>query len=183
MMEKEGVIYLNTANKLTMIRVVIIPIFLAVLYIGFENSNYVAMAIFILANLTDIADGQIARRRGQVTDFGKFTDPLADKVLVVSAMLWFVAEGIMPVWVALLVIIREFMVTALRLFAAGTGRVIAAALSGKIKTVVTVICLSAMFLQLQPWMVYSCIFAITMTTLVSGIEYFVRNRDIMKLDM
>ena len=160
-----------------------IPLFLAVLYIGFPGSNYAAMAIFILASLTDVADGQIARRRGEVTDFGKFTDPLADKVLVVSAMLWFVAEGIMPAWAALIVIVREFLVTALRLIAVRSDRVIAAAISGKIKTIVTVVCLTAMFLELQPWMGYLCIGAITVTTVVSGTEYFIRNKDIMKLDM
>ena len=174
---------MNTANKLTMVRIAMIPVFLAVLYIGFPGSNYAAMAIFILASLTDIADGQIARRRDQVTDFGKFTDPLADKILVISAMLWFVSQGTMPVWAALLVIIREFLVTGLRLIAAGKERVIAAAFSGKVKTVVTVICLTAMFLQLQPWMVFVCVGAIALTTLVSGIEYFVRNKDMMKLDM
>jgi len=140
------------------------------------------MAIFIAAGLTDIADGYIARRRDQVTDFGKFMDPLADKVLVVAAMLWFVERDIMPAWVALIVIIREFMVTALRLIAADNGRVIAAAFSGKVKTVVTMVCLTVMFLPLRQWMVYFCIVAITITTLVSGAEYFVKNRDILIWD-
>ena len=171
---------MNLANRLTLIRVALIPVFLAVLYIGFPGSNYVAMAVFILAGLTDIADGYVARKSGQVTDFGTFTDPLADKVLVVSAMLWFVEQGAMPAWVALIVIIREFMVTALRLAAVGNGRVIAAGISGKIKTVVTIICLNAMFLQLRPWMVYLCIAAITLTTIVSGAEYFIRNKDVLK---
>ena len=173
---------MNMANKLTMLRVVLIPVFLAVLYIGFPGSNYAAMAVFILAGLTDIADGQIARRRGQVTDFGTFTDPLADKILVASAMLWFVEKGIIPAWSALLVIIREFIVTALRLIAIRNGRVIAAAISGKIKTIVTMVCLSIMFLQLEQWMIYVCIGAITATTLVSGIEYFIRNRDVLRVE-
>ena len=164
-----------------MVRVALIPIFLVVLYIGFPGSNYAAMGVFIFAGLTDIADGYIARSRSQVTDFGKFTDPLADKILVVSAMLWFVEKGVMPAWAALLVISREFIVTALRLIAIGNGRVIAAAASGKIKTVVTMVCLSAMFLELKVWMIYTCIGAISVTTLVSGVEYYVRNRDIMKL--
>jgi len=170
---------MNTANKLTMFRVILIPVFLAVLYIGFPYSNYAAMVVFIVAGLTDIADGYIARSRGQVTDFGKFTDPLADKVLVVAAMLWFVEQGVMPAWAALLVIIREFMVTALRLIAIGSGRVIAAGISGKVKTVVTMVCLSAMFLPLRQWMIYVCIGAIIITTLVSGIEYFMKNRDVL----
>ena len=158
----------------------LIPVFLAVLYIGFPGSNYAAMAVFIIAGLTDIADGYVARRSGQVTDFGKFTDPLADKVLTVSAMLWFVEQGDLPAWAALLVIVREFMVTALRLAAIGNGRVIAAGVSGKIKTVVTIVCLTIMFLQLRPWMVNVCIAAITVTTVVSGVEYFIRNKDVVK---
>ena len=173
---------MNTANKLTMVRVALIPVFLTVLYIGFPGGNYAAMAVFIIAGMTDIADGYIARSRSQVTDFGKFIDPLADKVLVVSAMLWFVEEGVIPAWVALIVIIREFMVTALRLNAVGNGRVIAAAISGKVKTVVTMVCLTAMFLELQQWMIYVCIAAITVTTLISGAEYFIKNKDVIKID-
>ena len=170
---------MNTANKLTMLRVALIPVFLAVLYIGFPGSNFAAMGLFIVAGLTDIMDGHIARSRGLVTDFGKLMDPMADKVLVVSAILWFVEEGIMPAWAALIVIVREFMVTALRLIAVDHGRVIAAAISGKIKTAVTMICLTAMFLPLLPWMTYICVAAITITTLISGVEYFIKNKDTM----
>jgi len=162
-----------------MVRVVLIPVFLGVLYIGFKYSHYAAMAVFIAAGLTDIADGYIARRRDQVTDFGKFMDPLADKVLVVAAMLWFVERGDIPAWAALIVIIREFMVTALRLIAVDNGRVIAAAMSGKIKTIVSMVCLTAMFLPLQPWMILTCVVLITVTTLISGVEYFVKNKDIL----
>jgi CDP-diacylglycerol--glycerol-3-phosphate 3-phosphatidyltransferase len=162
-----------------MIRIVLIPVFLALLYINFPFSSYSAMAVFIIAGLTDIADGYIARRRGQETDFGRFLDPLADKVLVVAAMLWFVECGVMPAWAALIVIIREFMVTALRLIAVDSGRVIAAGILGKVKTVVTMVCLTAMFLPLLQWMIYVCLAAITTTTLISGIEYFVKNRDII----
>ena len=172
---------MNTANKLTMVRVALIPVYLIVLYIGFRGSNIVAMAIFIIASLTDFADGYIARSRSQETDFGKFTDPLADKILVVSAMLWFVETGTLPGWVALIVIIREFMVTALRLVAVGDGRVIAAGLTGKIKTVVTMICLSAMHLAIPRWTLYICFTAISVTTVVSGIEYYARNMDVLKL--
>jgi CDP-diacylglycerol--glycerol-3-phosphate 3-phosphatidyltransferase len=173
---------LNTANKLTMVRIILIPIFLAVLYIGFTGSNYVAMAVFIAAGLTDIADGYIARSRNQVTDFGKFMDPLADKVLVFSAMIWFVERGIMPAWAVLIVIIREFMVTALRLIAVGNGRVIAAEFSGKVKTTVTMLCLTAMFLQMPQWLIYVNVGAITVTTVISGVEYFVKNKDILNWD-
>ena len=171
---------MNTANKLTMFRVVLIPVLMALLYINFSLSSYVAMVVFIVAGLTDIADGYIARRRGQVTDFGKFLDPIADKVLVVAAMLWFVEQGVMPAWVALVVIIREFMVTSLRLIVVGNnGRVIAADIFGKIKTAVTMVCLTAMFLPLLDWMIYVCLTAITVTTLVSGVVYFIKNKDMI----
>ena len=173
---------MNTANKLTMIRVAMIPIFLVVLYIGFPGSEFWAMAVFILASLTDMADGYIARTRNQITDFGKFMDPLADKVLVFAAMLWFVEQGIMPAWAVLIVILREFMVTALRMVASSSGRVIAAGFLGKIKTVVSVICLSAMFLPLPEWLIQVGVGLITITTLISGIEYFVKNRDSLNWD-
>ena len=173
---------MNTANKLTMVRIVLIPVFLAVLYIGFRGSNYAAMAIFIAAGLTDIADGYIARSRGQVTDFGKFMDPLADKVLVFAAMLWFVEQGLMPAWAVLIVIIREFTVTALRLIAVSHGRVIAADVFGKIKTTLTMICLIIMFLPLEQWMIYVCVGVITAATVVSGVEYFIKNKDVLSWD-
>ena len=174
-----------------MVRVVLIPVFLVLLYLDFEfrlfgiliQSNYIALAVFIIAALTDVADGVVARKRNQITDFGKFMDPLADKVLTFAAMLWFVEIGIMPAWLVLIVIVREFMVTGMRLVAVAKGRVIAATMSGKIKTVVTVFCLIAMFLPLELWMLIVCWVLIGVTTVVSGIEYFVKNRDIMKLDM
>jgi len=169
---------MNTANKLTLFRMLLIPAFLVVLYIGFFGSQYVAMVIFVAAGLTDIADGYIARKRNEVTDFGKLMDPLADKILVLAAMLWFLEQGVMPAWAVLIVVVREFLVTALRMIAVDNGRVIAAGISGKIKTVVTMVCLTVMFLDLQSWMLHICVALITITTIVSGIEYFIKNKDI-----
>jgi len=181
-----------------MVRVLLIPVFLTILYLDFPYNKYIALFVFIVAALTDVADGVIARKRNQITDFGKFMDPLADKVLTFAAMLWFVEIGMMPAWLVLIVVIREFMVTGIRLVAAVKGRVIAATLSGKIKTVVTVVCLIAMFIiddidaiasfigvpiSLAPWLLGLCWVLIGITTLVSGIEYFYKNRDIMKLEM
>ncbi len=168
---------MNTANKLTMLRVILIPAFLAVLYIGFEYSQYVALAIFVIASLTDFADGYIARSRDQVTDFGKFMDPLADKVLVVAALLWFTQQGLMPAWAVLIVIIREFAVTALRLVAVDKGTVIAAGISGKIKTATTMVCIILMFLPILPILKDICIGLIIVVTLYSGLEYFVKNKE------
>jgi len=173
---------MNTANKLTMLRVLLIPIFLVLLYLDFEYSNYAAMAVYIIATLTDIADGFIARSRNQVTDFGKFMDPLADKILTFAAMIWFVEVGLMPAWLVLIVIVREFMVTGMRLVASAKNNVIAASLSGKIKTGVTNCCLIAMFLPLEPWMVKVCWVLIGVSTVVSGVDYFIKNKELMKLD-
>jgi len=166
-----------------MARVILIPVFLLLLYLDFEYSSYIALGIFIVAASTDWVDGFIARKRNQITDFGKFMDPLADKILTFAAMLWFIEVGLMPAWLVLIVIIREFMVTGMRLVAAAKGRVIGATMSGKIKTFVTIVCLIAMFLPIEQWMLITCWILIGVTTLVSGTEYFVKNRDIMRLEM
>lgn len=170
---------MNTANKLTMFRIVLIPVFLIVLYLGFPGSRYVALAIFIVASVTDFVDGYIARSREQVTDFGKFMDPLADKALVIAAMLWFVEGGLMPAWALLIVIVREFAVTALRLIAVDNGRVVAAGKSGKVKTVATMLGIIIMFLPVPQIIRTICIAVILLTTVYSGAEYFVKNRDVI----
>ncbi|MCI5704285.1 MAG: CDP-diacylglycerol--glycerol-3-phosphate 3-phosphatidyltransferase [Pseudoflavonifractor sp.] len=170
---------MNTANKLTLLRVAMIPLFLGILYWGFPGSDYAALTVFILASLTDFADGYIARHCDQVTDFGKFMDPLADKVLVVTAMLWFVQCGRLPAWAVAIVIFREFAVSGMRLIAAERGRVIAAGWSGKVKTASTMVGLCLMFLPLPGWVTTACVTVIVVTTLYSGIEYFVKNLDIM----
>ncbi len=169
---------MNTANKLTMLRVVMIPAFLIVLYLGFPGSSYVALAIFILASITDFVDGYIARHYNQTTDFGKFMDPLADKCLVTAAMLWFVEIGQMPAWALLIVIIREFGVSGLRMIAADKGRVIAAGWSGKVKTASTMVCICLMLLPIPPMLNILCVAVIVVTTIYSGCEYFIRNRDV-----
>jgi CDP-diacylglycerol--glycerol-3-phosphate 3-phosphatidyltransferase len=137
------------------------------------------MGIFIAASFTDFLDGHIARKRGLVSDFGKFMDPLADKVLVFAAMMWFVEVGVMPAWAVLLVIVREFAVTALRLIAVGDGVVIAAGKSGKVKTAATMLCLIAMFFYPPAWANYTGTAIIVATTLYSGIEYFVVNKKLL----
>lgn len=168
---------MNTANKLTILRVLLIPAFLIVLYLGFEGSQYVALAIFVIASLTDFADGHIARTRDQVTDFGKFMDPLADKILVVAALLWFTETGIMPAWAVLIIIIREFAVTALRLVAVDKGRVIAAGASGKVKTASTMVCIVIMLLPVSMVIINICVGIIVLVTVYSGAEYFIKNKD------
>ena len=161
-------------------RIALIPVFMGVLYWGFAGSNYVALAIFVLASLTDLLDGKIARKYNLVTDFGKFADPLADKMLVTAAMLWFVEIGRMPAWVLLIVLIREFAVSGLRMIASDKGRVIAAGWSGKVKTAATMVCVVLMFLPFLPeWGSTLCVAIIAITTLYSGVEYFVKNKDMI----
>ena len=170
---------MNTANKLTMLRVLMIPAFLLVLYLGVPGANYWALAIFVIASLTDTLDGYIARHYNQTTDFGKFMDPLADKCLVTAAMLWFVEIGQMPGWALLVVIIREFGVSGLRMVAADKGRVIAAGWSGKVKTASTMVCIVLMLLPINPWINSICVAVIVLTTIYSGVEYFIKNLDVL----
>ena len=117
---------MNIANKLTLLRVVLIPVYLALWHMDFPGNNYAALAVFVIASLTDLLDGYIARHCDQVTDFGKFMDPLADKVLVLTAMACFCSAGRFPDWALVIVIAREFAVSGLRLVAVDNGRVIAA---------------------------------------------------------
>lgn len=170
---------MNTANKLTMLRVLLIPVFLIVLYLDFPYSQYVALAIFVVASITDFVDGYIARHYNQVTDFGKFMDPLADKLLVMAALVWFVAAGRFPAWALLVIIAREFAVTAMRLVAVEGGRVIAAAWSGKIKTASTMVGICVMFLFNEPVFDIVILWVIVLATVYSGLEYFVKNKDVI----
>lgn len=170
---------MNLPNKLTLMRVFLIPVFLVLLYVEFPFHMYIALGVFILASITDFVDGKIARSQNLVTDFGKFMDPLADKLLVMSAMLWFVEQGRMPAWCMLIVVAREFAVTALRLIAVDNGRVIAAAWSGKVKTFSTMIGICLMLLPLNlAWLDTLCVVVIVLTTLYSGLEYFLKNKDV-----
>ena len=171
---------MNLPNKLTMLRIILIPVFMGVLYWGFPGADYIALAIFIIASLTDLLDGKIARKYNLVTDFGKFADPLADKMLVTAAMLWFVEIGQMPAWALLIVVLREFAVSGLRMIASDTGRVIAAGWSGKVKTASTMVCIVLMFLPIPSIVNTICVWVITLTTLYSGVEYFMKNKDVIQ---
>ena len=168
---------MNLPNKLTLMRIILTPVFMAVLYWGFPGADYAALAIFIIASLTDLLDGKIARKYHLVTDFGKFADPLADKILVTAAMLWFVEVGRMPAWALLVVLLREFAVSGLRMIASDKGRVIAAGWSGKIKTASTMACIVLMFLPIPDTVNTACVGVIVATTIYSGVEYFWKNKD------
>ena len=163
---------MTTATKITLARVALIPVFMVVLLLGYK---WPAMIIFAIASLTDFVDGYIARHYNQTSDFGKFLDPLADKLLVVAAMLIFIQQGRMPAWVVMLVLAREFAVSGLRMVAAKEGTVLAAGFSGKVKTFSTMVGLCAMMVLPFVWLDWVVIAVIAVTTLYSGIEYFVQN--------
>ena len=170
---------MTTATKLTLCRVVMIPIFLVLLYVDFTGHLWAALAVFILASVTDFIDGYVARHYNQITDFGKFMDPLADKLLVMSAMAWFVEVAWMPAWAFFVVIARELAVTGLRLVAVEQGRVIAAAKSGKVKTACTMVGIILMLIFPNATLRLVCVAVILVTTIYSGIEYFVKNKDVL----
>ena len=170
---------MTTASKITLSRVLMIPVYLVTMYLSHGESNvwmYVSLAIFVIASLTDFVDGYIARHYNQVTDFGKFLDPLADKLLTIAAMCMFCEWGVFPAWALMIVLTREFAVTGLRLIAVQKRTVIAAGWSGKVKTASTMVGLCIM-MALPGIAILSNIvmFVIVATTLYSGIEYFVQN--------
>ena len=175
---------MTTASKITLIRVALIPAFMVALLLSptYAWLTWTALGLFIVASLTDYVDGNIARKYNQVSDFGKFLDPLADKLLVISAMCIFCQWQLFPAWALMIVLAREFAVTGLRLIAVQKGRVIAAAWSGKVKTFATMVglCFMIVFYQWKrlDWIVIA---VIVVTTLYSGVEYFVQNWDVLNL--
>lgn len=137
---------MNLPNKLTVLRMILVPFFVLALLWPFPHHFLIALIIFGAASYTDHLDGMLARKHNQITDFGKFMDPLADKILVISALVCFVSLGLCDVWLVLLIIAREFMVTSIRLVAAGKGSVIAANNWGKAKTVSQIIAICVVLL-------------------------------------
>jgi CDP-diacylglycerol--glycerol-3-phosphate 3-phosphatidyltransferase len=159
--------------------VAFIPVFMVLMYLSGGTPGlwmWLALGVFIIASLTDYVDGQIARRCNQVSDFGKFLDPLADKLLTIAAMVMFCEWGQMPAWALMIVLTREFAVTGLRLVAVGKGKVIAAGWSGKIKTASTMIGLCVlMAFPTIGWLAIAVNAVIVVTTVYSGVEYFIQN--------
>ena len=170
---------MTLASKITLIRVAFIPLFMVFMYQSGGQVNiwmWLSLATFVIASLTDFVDGQIARKYNQVSDFGKFLDPLADKLLTIAAMCMFCQWGRIPAWALMLVLSREFAVTGLRLVAVGKGKVIAAGWSGKVKTACTMVGLCVMMaFPMQDIVSTLVITVIVVTTVYSGIEYFVQN--------
>ena len=170
---------MTSASKITIARVVMIPFYMAAMYMTGGGAGvwmWISLGIFIVASLTDFVDGYIARTYNQTTDFGKFLDPLADKLLTISAMCMFCQWGSFPAWALMIVLTREFAVTGLRLVAVQKGNVIAAGWSGKVKTASTMVGLCAMMaIPGVAWLNGLVIAVIVVTTVYSGVEYFVKN--------
>ena len=170
---------MTLASKITLVRVAFIPLYMVLMYLSCGESGlwmWLALAVFVVASLTDYVDGQIARKCNQVSDFGKFLDPLADKLLTIAAMTMFCEWGAMPAWALMLVLTREFAVTGLRLVAVGKGTVIAAGKSGKFKTASTMVGLCVMMaFPSVVWISTVVVAVIIVTTVYSGIEYFIQN--------
>lgn len=179
---------MNLANKLTVIRMVLVPIFLISAITGTFAGNVLALIIFIAASITDKLDGYIARSKNQVTNFGKFMDPLADKLLVTSALIVLVDQGIVPGWVVVVIIAREFIVSGLRTLAASQGVVIAASKWGKLKTAVqmTGIIMGLLSMVYNPqWLVYLTqivIYVAAIITIISGVDYFIKSKGIVNIN-
>ncbi len=168
----------TTANKITMFRLALIPVFLLLAYLG---HRWAALAVFILASLSDLLDGYIARHYNQISNFGKFMDPLADKVLVLSAMCFLVEKGQMAGWVVAVILFREFAVSGLRLIAVERQRVIAAAWSGKVKTTCTMVGLCFLLVITEyPALNLFVSAVILISTVYSGVEYFIKNWDVLE---
>ncbi len=177
---------MTTASKITLVRVALIPFYMLLLLLhistGTEWMRWAALAFFIVASVSDFLDGYIARHYNQVSDFGKFLDPLADKLLVTAALLIFIEWGRMPAWAVMIVIAREFAISGLRMVAANNGTVIAAAWSGKIKTSCTMVGLIAMMVfTASHTLDLIVMIVIVVTTLYSGVEYFIKNAACLKL--
>lgn len=195
---------MNLANKLTLIRIFLVPVFL--LFIATKDipyGSFIATFIFILASLTDKLDGYIARSRNQITNFGKFIDPLADKLLVTAALISLVELQVVPGWAAVVIIAREFAVSGLRSIAASQGRVIAASWWGKIKTVIQIIAIILLLLKvniddaklLKIFVIDNhylkeffrivptiMLMVAVIITLISGYDYFKKNKDAVDMD-
>ena len=174
---------MTTATKITLARVALIPLYMVLMYLSGGQAGIwmlLAVLVFIAASLTDFVDGYVARHYNQVSDFGKFLDPLADKLLTLAAMAMFCEWGTFPAWALMIVLTREFAVSGLRMVAGPKGKVIAAGKSGKFKTASTMVGLCAM--MAFPGMMelhFAVMLLIVVTTLYSGVEYFIQNWNVL----
>ena len=174
---------MNLPNKLTTLRMILVPVFIVLYLLG---QNIPALIVFIIASFTDYLDGHLARKNNLVTDFGKIMDPLADKLLVTSALVCMVQTGLVPAWMVIIILAREFAITGLRSVAASKGIVIAAAWSGKVKTVTQMIAIIFLLLNNWPFSLIGFPFATIMLwiavimTIYSGAEYIYKSRELFQ---
>jgi CDP-diacylglycerol--glycerol-3-phosphate 3-phosphatidyltransferase len=176
---------MNLPNQLTIARILLLPILIVLFYFNPEagtlnDITYIFVGVFIVASLTDFFDGFIARRTGTVTTFGKFLDPLADKMLVLLGLLILQDLNLIPMWTVFLIIAREFLVTGVRLVAINAGKVISASGLGKAKTAVTLVAMTALFLTYETSGLVLYYVALALTV-ISGIEYMYVNREVIKI--
>lgn len=173
---------MNLPNKLTLLRVIMIPFFVVFMLMeGMASARYIALALFVVASFTDFLDGNIARKRNLVTNFGKFMDPLADKLLVCSALICLIETGQLPAWYVIIIIAREFIISGFRLIASDNGIVIAASYWGKFKTVSQMILIILMILNIPALsMVTSLFYWIALVlTVVSLVDYVKKNFQVL----
>lgn len=194
---------MNLPNKITVARIFLIPIMILIPFFNIQGafgnvtySNLIILAIFLIASFTDFLDGYLARKNNLVTTFGKFLDPIADKLLVLSALIMLVEMGQIPGWIPIIIAAREFIVSGIRMLAAGEGTVIAASWLGKVKTVSQMVAISLAFIDTNVFMgflnikmtgwvlILNVLMSIAMlisviTTIWSGIDYFVKSKDIV----
>lgn len=175
---------MNLPNKITIFRVFMIPLFVVLMMLQrIPGNEFYALAVYAIACISDALDGHIARKYNLITDFGKFMDPVADKLLVCSALICFVEQGLMPAWIALIIIARELIIDGFRLVAAGKGIVIAASIWGKAKTVVQMIACFVLILNVD-WLVFNIleqilIYASLVLTVISLADYIYKNRTVL----
>ncbi len=174
----------NLANKLTLLRIFLIPVFLIVLLYDFRLGNmarYIAVSIFIIASITDALDGYVARSRNLVTNFGKLIDPLADKMLVAAALIAMVELSLLPSWVVILIICREFTITGFRTLAASSNVIIAAGSLGKIKTIIQMVMIVFILAGFEMPLISNALIALAVIfTIASAVEYIYNNFNVLK---
>ncbi len=174
---------MNLPNKLTILRVIMIPFFIVFLLVPITPyDKWIALTIFIIASLTDLLDGKIARKYNLVTNFGKFMDPLADKLLVCSALICLIELNKIPAWMVIIIIAREFIISGFRLVASDNGVVIAASYWGKFKTTfqMVAVCLLIADIEAINLLTQIILWIAVILTVVSLIDYLVKNKDVMK---
>ena len=174
---------MNLPNKLSVARVLCIPSIIALLYCSSPVYRYIAAGLFVIGCLTDYLDGQIARKHNLVTDFGKFIDPVADKLLVLTTMIMLIHLGKMPAWIVIIILCRELAVDGLRMVAVTKGHVIAAGPLGKWKTACQMILISAMLILnlsvYDAWPLMLLAGAVILLTIISAVDYFIRNGSVL----